>query len=148
MARMHSRKRGRSQSIRPLSKTPPPWVPLAPDEVENLVIKMAKEGMRPSMIGTVLRDSYGVPLVRSSTGKRLLKLLKDNNLAPEVPEDLANLIERARRMHIHLAKNRSDRYNRHKLQLVEAKIHRLLKYYKRIGAVPSDFQVKSMYTYA
>lgn len=147
MARMHARKRGKSRSNRPLSKTPPSWVPLAPDEVERLVVSMAKEGVPPSMIGTILRDSYGVPLVRSVTGKKLVKILKENNAAPEIPEDLANLIERARRMHIHLSKHRSDRYNRHRLQLVEAKIHRLLKYYKRVGLVPKDFQVKTMYTY-
>jgi ribosomal protein S15P/S13E len=32
--------------------------------------------------------------------------------------------------------------------LLEAKIHRLVKYYKRVGKLPKDFQFRTMYTYA
>ncbi|MEM2773247.1 MAG: 30S ribosomal protein S15, partial [Nitrososphaerota archaeon] len=34
-----------------------------------------------------------------------------------------------------------------RLQLVEAKIHRLVKYYKRIGELPQDWEPKLVYTY-
>ena len=144
---MHARKRGRSGSKRPISKAPPSWVKLTPDEVEALVVKYAKEGYPPSMIGIILRDQHRVPLVKQITGKSITQILKENNLLPEIPEDLANLLERARRMHVHLSKNRSDRYNRHRLQLVEAKIHRLVKYYKRRGILPPDWQPKLIYAY-
>jgi len=147
MARMHARKRGKSGSKRPISKAPPSWVKLTPDEVEALVVKYAKEGYPPSMIGIILRDQHGVPLVKQITGKSITQILKENNLLPEIPEDLANLLERARRMHVHLSKNKSDRYNRHRLQLVEAKIHRLVKYYKRKGVLPPDWQPRLIYTY-
>ena len=121
---------------------------MSPEEAEALVVKYAKEGVAPSMIGNLLRDVHGVPLVRQLTGKRLSAILRENNVYPEIPEDLASLIERARRMHIHLSTHRSDRYNRHRLQLIEAKIHRLAKYYKRRGMIPEDFKVKTLYTYA
>ncbi|MCD6125994.1 MAG: 30S ribosomal protein S15 [Thaumarchaeota archaeon] len=147
MARMHARKRGKSGSKRPISKAPPSWVKLTPEEVEALVVKYAKEGYPPSMIGIILRDQHGVPLVKQITGKRITQILKENNLLPEIPEDLANLLERARRMHVHLSKNRSDRYNRHRLQLVESKIHRLVKYYKRRGILPPDWQPRLIYAY-
>lgn len=148
MARMHARKRGRSSSKRPLSMKPPAWVKITPEEAEALVVKYAKEGVQPSRIGVILRDVHGVPLIRQLTGKRLSAILRENNVYPEIPDDLANLIERVRRMHLHLSTHRSDRYNRHRLQLVEAKIHRLERYYKRRGMLPRDFTVKTLYTYA
>ncbi|MCS6787818.1 MAG: 30S ribosomal protein S15 [Aigarchaeota archaeon] len=148
MARMHARKRGKSGSKRPISKSPPSWVTATPEEVEELVVSYARQGMSPSLIGTVLRDQHGIPLVRAITGKSVTQILRERGLGQEIPEDLMNLIERARRMHVHLQNNRSDRYNRHRLQLVEAKIHRLVKYYKRIGRLPKDFQFRTLYTYA
>ncbi|MEM4667732.1 MAG: 30S ribosomal protein S15, partial [Nitrososphaerota archaeon] len=90
---------------------------------------------------------HGIPLVKQVTGKSIKQILEENGLKPQIPEDLMNLLERARRMRVHLEKNRSDRYNRHRLQLVEAKIHRLVKYYKRIGELPQDWEPKLVYTY-
>ena len=147
MARMHARKRGKSGSKRPISKLPPSWLKLTPEEVEGLVVKYAREGYPPSMIGVLLRDRHGVPLVKQVTGKSIKQILKENGLLPEIPEDLANLLERARRMYVHLQKHKGDRYNRHRLQLVEAKIHRLVKYYKRTGELPPDWEPKLIYTY-
>lgn len=145
---MHARKRGKSRSDRPLSKEPPEWVKVTPEEAEALVVRLAKEGASPSRIGVILRDMYGIPLISQITGKSITQILQENNLLPDIPEDLANLIERARRMQIHLSANKSDRYNKKRLQLVEAKIHRLVKYYSRIGRIPKDFKVKTLYTYA
>ncbi len=147
MARMHARRRGKSGSKRPISRLPPSWLKITPEEVEALVVKYAKEGYPPSLIGVILRDRHSVPLVKQVTGKTVKKILEENDIKPSVPEDLMNLLERARKMRVHLEKNRSDKYNRHRLQLVEAKIHRLVKYYKRIGELPKDWEPKLIYTY-
>jgi len=117
------------------------------EEVEALVVKYAKEGYPPSLIGVILRDRHGIPLVKQVTGKTIKQILEENDLKPKVPEDLMSLLERARRMRVHLEKNKSDKYNRHRLQLVEAKIHRLVKYYKLIGELPKDWEPKLIYTY-
>jgi small subunit ribosomal protein S15 len=142
MARMHCSRRGRSGSTRPISRIPPSWVRLTSEEVEGLVVKLAKEGVPPSKIGVILRDQYAVPLVKTLTGKKLLKILGENNLAPAIPEDLANLIEKARRMQRHLSTHRSDGHNIHRLQLVESKIRRLVRFYKREGILPEAFQIQ------
>ncbi|MCX8203629.1 MAG: 30S ribosomal protein S15, partial [Nitrososphaeria archaeon] len=42
MARMHARKRGKSGSKRPISKSPPSWVTATPEEVEELVVSYAR----------------------------------------------------------------------------------------------------------
>ncbi|RLI51247.1 30S ribosomal protein S15, partial [Candidatus Bathyarchaeota archaeon] len=57
-------RRGKSRSRRPLSKRPPAWCKYSPEEVEAYVIKLTKEENPPSKIGVILRDQYGIPLVK------------------------------------------------------------------------------------
>ncbi len=87
-----------------------------------------------------MRDDYGVPLVKPLVGKSLGGILAEGKVAPGVPQDLQDLIERAQRVQKHLQTHRSDRKNVHSLELVEAKIYRLSKYYKEKGILPSDFK--------
>lgn len=51
-------------------------------------------------------------------------------LAPQIPEDLYFLIKKAVTMRKHLERNRKDKDTKFKLILVEARIHRLARYYK------------------
>lgn len=137
---MYAHKRGKSQSNRPVSKRPPYWCDYRPEEVESLVVKLAKEGRSASRIGEILRDQHGVPLVKSIVGKSISKILKEADLAPALPEDITNLIRRAARLRRHLEKSGLDAYNRRSLQIIESKIHRLVKYYRRTGVLPADYK--------
>jgi small subunit ribosomal protein S15 len=111
-----------------------------PDEVKAAAIKMAKEGVSPSRIGQALRDDYGVPLVKPLVGKSLGEILAEGKAATKIPQDLQDLIDRAQRVQKHLGSHKSDRKNVHSLELVEAKIYRLSKYYKERGMLSSDFK--------
>ena len=73
-------------------------------------------------------------------GKSITEILKDNNLAPAIPEDLGMLLRKASRLHAHLERNRGDKHNKRALQIVESKIHKLSKYYKRKGLLPKDWK--------
>jgi len=139
--------RGRSRSTRPITKRPPSWVSYEPSDVEALVIKLAREGNPPSMIGNILRDQYGIPLVKPIVGMSITQILKKAGLAPRIPEDLANLVMRARRLRKHLEKHRKDFSNKRALQVIEAKIHRLSKYYKRKGVLPKDWKYQFEYQF-
>jgi small subunit ribosomal protein S15 len=110
------------------------------DEVSSLTIKLGKEGLSPSEIGVRLRDDYGIPLVKPIIGKSIAQLLRENKLAPAIPEDLQNLLERAKRVQSHLAVFKSDARNVRSLELIEAKIYRLSKHYKKVGLIPTDFK--------
>jgi len=105
-----------------------------------MVLKLAKEGVTPSRIGQTLRDDYGVPLLKPLVGKSLGRVLANGKVAPKLPQDLQDLIDRAHRVQKHLQVHKSDRKNVHSLELVEAKIYRLSKYYKEKGILPSDFR--------
>jgi small subunit ribosomal protein S15 len=140
LARIHSHRHGKSHQTRPTSKRPPSWLTYSPDEVISMTIKMGKEGLTPSQIGVRFRDEYGIPLVKPVIGKSISTLLRENKLAPAIPEDLQNLLERAKRVQVHLSNFKSDRRNVRSLELIEAKIYRLSKHYKKLGLLPSDFK--------
>jgi len=132
--------KGRSHSIRPVSKRPPAWCSYEPEEVEALVIKLARDGYSASRIGTILRDQYGIPLTKPITGKSITRILAEADMAPSIPEDLEMLLKKAARLSTHLERNRMDLANKRALQVIEAKIHKLSKYYKRKGVLPSDWK--------
>lgn len=110
------------------------------DQVSSLVLKLSKDGLSPSEIGLKLRDEHGIPLVKPVVGKSLTELLVDNNVRPEMPEDLETLVKKAVGLQKHLKIHNSDHRNVRSLELVEAKIHRLSKYYKSIGKLPKSWK--------
>lgn len=138
MARMYARKKGKSGSKKPLTKAT--WVEYSPEEVEQLVVKLAKEGYSSAMIGLILRDQYGIPSVRDITGKKITKILAEHGLAPKIPEDLFNLLKKAVNLRKHLEVHRKDKHSRRGLELLESKIRRLAEYYIRKGKLPKDWK--------
>jgi len=140
LARLYASKRGRSGSTRPISKKSPSWCKYREEEVEALVVKLAKQGNSPSMIGIILRDNYGIPLARSISGKKVSQLLRQNQASPSIPEDLQVLVQKAKDLAKHLQRNKQDFVNKHSMALVESKIHRLTKYYKSEGLLPQDWK--------
>lgn len=140
MGRIYSHKRGKSDSTRPVSKHAPAWCKYKSEEVESLIVKLAKEGNSPSKIGVILRDQYGIPLVKLVTGKKINAVLRKTELAPKIPEDLTALLKKATALRTHLEKYKADASNIRSLELIESKIHRLSKYYRKKGLLPPDWK--------
>ena len=65
------------------------------------------------------------------------------DLAPEIPEDLYHLIKKAVAVRKHLERNRADRDSKFRLILIESRIHRLARYYKRAKALPPVWRYES-----
>jgi len=139
MARMYSRKKGKSGSTKPLKKTKPAWMRYGSKEIEQLVVKLAKQEVKPSKIGIILRDSYGVPDVKTITKKSITKILEENKISPSLPEDLTSLIRKQIKITKHLEKNKKDMPSKRGMQLTESKIRRLVKYYKKTGKLPKEW---------
>jgi len=135
--------RGRSRSRRPVSKRPSDWVIYQPDEVKALIINLAREGRSPSEIGNILRDEYGLPLVKPIVGYGVLRVLQEAGLAPSIPEDIYNLMVKATRLRRHMERNPKDFSNKRALQITEAKIYRLTRYYKRREILHGDWRYRS-----
>ena len=144
MGRMHTHRHGKSHSIRPSTPRAPSWVTQTPAEIEELVIKYSKDGLTPSQIGIKLRDQHAIPLIKSITKKSMGQILEEHDLKAEMPEDLENIVRKAIGLQKHLKANKGDNRNVRSLELIEAKVHRLSVYYKRIGRISKTWKYKSV----
>jgi len=140
MARMHSRKKGKSKSTKPVKKSVPSWSRYKGKEVELLIVKYAKEGKTASQIGLYLRDAYGIPDIKTVTNKKITQILEEKKLLKDIPEDLMALITRSVMIRKHLEENHKDMTAKRGLRLTESKINRLVKYYKKAGRMDIDWK--------
>ena len=139
---MHPRRRGSSGSDKPTADDPPEWSDVDADAIEERVVELAEQGYDPSQIGMKLRDEgvQGTPIpdVKAATDKKVGEILDEHDAAPEVPEDLRNLMARAVRLRDHMDENGTDYQNKRALQNTESKIRRLISYY-RGDEIDEDF---------
>ncbi|AWR97173.1 30S ribosomal protein S15 [Acidianus sulfidivorans JP7] len=133
------RSRGKSESTRPVRTGAPKWVRFTREEVEMLVEELAKRGYQPSMIGIILRDQYGIPLVKQVTGKKMTKILQEKGLSSSIPEDLFNLLRKAVNVRRHLTEYPKDKVSKKALEEIESKIRRLADYYRITGKLPENW---------
>jgi small subunit ribosomal protein S15 len=143
---MHTRRRGSSDSDKPVADDPPEWSDVDAGAIEDRVVELAEQGHTPSQIGIALRDEgvEGTPIpdAKLATGKKVTEILEENDADPEIPEDLYNLLERAVRLREHVDENPGDHSNKRALQNTQSKIRRLVDYY-RGDELDEDFK----YTY-
>jgi small subunit ribosomal protein S13e len=131
MARMHNKKKGISSSVVPFKRSFPEWSKNNSQEVTDLIVKLSKKGLLPSQIGVYLRDCRGIPQIKNITGSKIKRILKMNGLASEIPEDLFFMVKKALNVRKHLERNRKDKDSKFRLILIESKIHRIVRYYKK-----------------
>ncbi|HZY92929.1 MAG TPA: 30S ribosomal protein S15 [Thermoplasmata archaeon] len=143
MSRIHSRRKGRAGSHRPYPLTAPTWGTMSREEVVEEAVKLAKGGSTSAHVGTVLRDSLGVPSVRAVTGERLTKLLAAKGVKSELPEDLQALLKRVVHLQRHLETHPKDLSNRRGLTLMESRIRRLARYYRQRRLLPTNWSYTS-----
>jgi len=144
MGRLHTHNHGKSHSIRPLVSEIPSWLKIEAKEIEELIVKYGKEDLTASQIGMKLRDQHSIPLVKPILKKTISQVLEENELKTELPEDLNNIVNKAIGLQKHLKSNKGDRRNIRSLELIEAKVHRLSVYYKKIDRIPKNWKYKSV----
>lgn len=139
MARRYSGKHGKAGSKKPAVSQEALVSNYGKDEIEQLVLKIAKSGKHPSQIGMVLRDSYGIADVQKATEKKITKILSEHKLSAEIPEDMLYLLKKQIYLNKHLGKNKGDKAAGRGLMITKSKINRLVKYYKRTGKLPKNW---------
>ncbi len=140
MARMHSGKKGKARSYKPIDSTPKPWMKYKAAEIEKVIVKLAKAGETPSRIGLHLRDQYGIPDVKPVLKISITKVLEKNKLLSEIPEDLMAMLKKEVFLRKHLEANHKDEGAKRGLILAQAKAKRLIKYYKRSGKLSEKWK--------
>lgn len=118
----------------------PKWVKYKKKDVEDLVVSLAKEGNNSAVVGTILRDQYGISDVKTIAGKSVVQILRENKLYTEYPQDLLNLFTKAVKIREHMTRNKSDKRSLKGLEHLESKIRRLIKFYSREKKIPAGFQ--------
>ncbi|HEX5519512.1 MAG TPA: 30S ribosomal protein S15 [Candidatus Nitrosocosmicus sp.] len=143
MARTHAHTHGKSHTNRPTSNNVPSWA-IPSQEIVSKIVDFGKDGLTASEIGLRLRDEFAVPLVKPIVGKTITQILEENNLARDMPEDLERLVRKALGLQKHLNNHNSDKRNVRALELIESKIHRLSRYYKKNSKIPQNWKYKSV----
>lgn len=142
MARMHTRRKGKSGSKRSLHASIPEWITQTPEEIETKIVDLAKQGLTSAMIGTVLRDSHGIPSSKLVIKQRITEIMKREGIYPEYPEDFRNLVRKAMALRRHLDGHPKDLHSRYGLEKIEAKVRRLMRYYQKKGIIPKSFNYR------
>ena len=143
MARMYARRKGKSGSTKPHNESAPEWSNTDSAAVTELIVELGKAGHSSASIGTILRDQHAVPDVRSVLGKRISTVLSENDIGGTYPEDMMNLMRKAVGIIEHIGSgNHKDIHNKRALELTEAKIRRLAKYYISEGRLSADWKYK------
>ena len=120
----------------PFKRSSPSWCNSSLEKLTPLICQLAKKGLVPSQIGIYLRDCKGIPQTKIITGKKIIRILKMKKMAPEIPEDLYFLVKKAINIRKHLERNKKDKDSKFRLILIESKIHRLSRYYKKTNKLP------------
>lgn len=76
-----------------------------PEEVEKIIVELARQGVHPAKIGVILRDQHGVPRMKAS-GKKLTKVMKDAKIT--LKTETERIKERIENLEKHRAKNKHD----------------------------------------
>ena len=137
---MHKEAHGSSGSSKPVEKNNPDWVEFGEDEIIEIILELREEGLQPAEIGLRLRDEYGIPSVKQATGKKLTEILEEEDEAPEIPEDLQNLVEKAESIQSHMDENPSDEQANRQLELTKAKVRKVADYHREEGNIPEDWE--------
>jgi small subunit ribosomal protein S15 len=139
MARMHSKKHGKSKSRKPVAEGLEKQV-VDSAKIEELVKEMAAKGMQPALIGQKLKNEHGVMYIKHSLGKPLGQILVEKGVKPTIPYDLMDLMKKAVSINSHLGANKHDVNNRIRMKRIESKIWRLTKYYIRKEQLPAGWR--------
>jgi small subunit ribosomal protein S15 len=91
-----------------------------------------------------MRDEYGIPLLKTIMDKTITEIRSENGIKQDMPEDLHQLVQKALALQRHLRTHNTDHRNVRSLELIEAKIHRVSKYYKRNEKIPKDWKYASV----
>ena len=87
------------------SKGKPGWIKMKPEEMEKVIVALAKEGETPAKIGSILRDKYGVPNSRLF-GKRVTEVLKEGKVKYKGEKDILN--NKVSKLRSHILKHKHD----------------------------------------
>lgn len=98
-------------------------------DIEKTIIELAKTGLTSEKIGLILKEKHGIKSVKKETGKRISKILKENNIF--IDPDIKNLKEKIDNLTKHIEKNKHDYTTKRIFPIKSAKLKKLEKCRKK-----------------
>ena len=95
------------------------------EDIEQIVVKLGKEGNTPSQIGIILRDKYGVPKMKI-LGKKITQILEENKVTHK--DDFKFIEEKISKIESHHNQNKQDKRS-------EREIVRYVSLKKKLGII-------------
>lgn len=111
---------------------------LSDKELEQFVLDLDKKNVPPSKIGLALKKEYGIT---PKTILKISKILSKHDLL-RFPEELQNLITRAKKLREHWDKNKKDMVAKRGLQITEAQVRKQAIYFKKVKRLPKEWAYK------
>ncbi len=134
----------KTKSTKKKSKKPEPTKSKqSAQEITEIILDLARSGTPSVKIGQILKEEHGVFNVKELTGKRIVQILRENNLSPKLPADLNALVQKAATIRKHVATHKIDLEAKYGLMLTESKIRKLAKYYRREGVLPAAWKYEA-----
>ncbi len=81
------------------------WVKQKPEEIEKIIVDLARKGTPPEKIGLVLRDQHGIPKAKL-LGKKIGHILRANKI--EVNSEHVNFSRKVENLRKHFGKHKHD----------------------------------------
>ncbi len=102
-------------------------ITMKPKEIEEIVVRLARDKVNPAKIGLILRDQHGIPKAKL-LGKKITKILKDNGINSS--PDRECVTKRIEELKKHTQENKQDKKAKRALQILEARLRKIGIYEK------------------
>lgn len=76
------------------------------EDIEAIVVDLAKKGNHPAKIGLILKEKYGVQKIKL-LGKKITQILKENKISYD--NDLTFVNSKLKKIESHYSKNKQDK---------------------------------------
>ncbi|MEN2497096.1 MAG: ribosomal 40S subunit protein S13 [Marteilia pararefringens] len=145
MGRIYGKGSGKSRSVYGFHHTDQtlPSQHNTAKKIKEITLDLAKKGYSPAAICQTLRDQHGVLSFKAAmTGSKVLRLLRSEGLAPEMPSDLFSILRKLAFMKKHMSSNKNDINSKYHFINNFSKAARLARYYRRTQMLPPTFDIK------
>jgi small subunit ribosomal protein S13e len=82
------------------------------ENIEKIVVDLAKKGIPPAKIGLILRDKHNIPKIKH-LGKKITQILKENKI--EYETDLDTINKKISKIETHYQKNKQDKRSKREI---------------------------------
>ena len=113
----------------------PSWIRLRPEDLQKQVGNLAEEN-GALVVDVTLRDGFNVPQVELIADVRFLRFLKEEDLAPSIPEVLYFFVKKAKSVQKHLDRNRTNKVT----SLVRTAFSSLSGTYRCVKFLPASWK--------